>query len=97
MSSFLIRHQLRAGALYRHGRARVIWIHGVLCFGGPLLVLFNVVDYFFDKGDPFRPTDLFRLAAFLVLSILLGYLYGRLTWRSLDRTFGTGSSQQHVQ
>jgi len=76
-----------AARLYRKGRARVLWVNGVLYSGGSLFVLLNALDYFLDRGAPFRPIDLTRVLACLVLSVAAGYLYGRLTWRALARAF----------
>ena len=76
-----------AACLYRKGRARVLWIDGVLYRGGSLFVFLNVLDYFLDKGAPFRSSDLMRIVAFLALSVAAGYLYGRFTWRTLTCTF----------
>ena len=82
------RRLLRAGLLYRKGRARVLWINGVLYFGGSLFVLYNAVDYLIEPAA--RPTavELFWFFAILIACIAAGYLYGVVTWRQLDRTFG---------
>ena len=77
-----------AARLYRKGRARVVWVNGVLDGGGSLFVLCNALDYFLDKGALFRPADLVRIVGYLVLSVAAGYLYGRLTWHNLARAFG---------
>ena len=76
-----------AARLYRKGRTRVLWIDGVLYRGGSLFVFLNVFDYFLDKGAPFRSSDVMRIVAFFALSVVAGYIYGRLTWRSLACTF----------
>ena len=76
-----------AARLYRNGRTRVVWMNGVLYGGGSLFVLLNVLDYFLDKGAPFRSSDLMRIVAFFALSVAAGYLYGRFTWRNLACTF----------
>jgi hypothetical protein len=76
-----------AARLYRKGRARVLWINGVLYSGGSLFVFCNALDYFLDRGAPFRVIDLTRVLAYLVLSVTAGYLYGRLTWCNLTRAF----------
>ena len=76
-----------AAHLYRKGRTRVVWMNGVLYGGGSLFVLLNVLDYFLDKGAPFQSSDLMRIVAFLALSVAVGYLYGRFTWRNLACTF----------
>ena len=87
------RHESRllsAGRLYRRGRGYVVWVHGLLFFGGALFVLLNAVDYFaFDNGSPFQPIDLLRLSAYLVFSVLGGWFYGLRVWRSLDRMLGS--------
>jgi hypothetical protein len=96
MSSFLDRrrgHRLEsAGRLYRRGRNYVIWVHGLLFFGGTLFILCNALDYFFlDNGTLFRPVDLIKLSAYTLLSLLGGYLYGLFVWRNLDRILGPAS------
>jgi hypothetical protein len=77
-----------AARLYRKGRARVLWVNGVLYAGGSLFVLCNTVDYFFDNGTPFRHADFVRAAGYFALSFVAGYLYGRLTWHNLTCAFG---------
>lgn len=101
---FLIgRHERRlisAGRLYLKGRGYVVWIHGLLFFGGSIFVLCNALDYFFfDNGSPFEPVDLIRLSGYLVLSVLAGWFYGLRVWRSLDRFLGgdPGPSAKPVQ
>lgn len=95
MGTFLERHQerrlLSAGRLHRRGRSYVVWIHGLLFFGGSLFLLLNAVDYFFDNGAPFHPTDLIRIGSYLVLSIAGGLFYGTRVWRNLDRVLGLDS------
>jgi hypothetical protein len=76
-----------AARLYRKGRARVLWINGVVYGGGSLFVFCNALDYFLDRGAPFRAIGLARVLAYLVLSAVAGYLYGRLTWRNLTCAF----------
>ena len=85
------RRLLNAVACYRGGRTRIVWLRGVLYFGGPLFVLLNVVDYYFDHGAPYRFADLLRISGYLVLSVLAGYLYGRVIWHNLKRAFGSQS------
>lgn len=92
--------QLRSAArLYRKGRGRVIWINGVLYFGGSLFLLYNAVDYLAEPKARATPVELAGLFAALAGSGLAGYLYGRFTWRNLVRTFaGAGDSNpQNVQ
>ena len=102
MGTFLQRRHerrlLSAGRLYRRGRGYVLWVHGLLFFGGCLFILCNALDYFFfDNGSPFKPVDLIRLGGYLVLSVIGGYLYGLRVWRSLDRMLGRGLSPNPVQ
>lgn len=96
MGSFLDRRYerrlLSAGRLYRRGRSYVVWIHGVLFFGGSLFLLCNALDFFFDNGAPFRPIDVVRIGGYLVLSIAVGLFYGGRVWRNLDRVLGAGSA-----
>jgi hypothetical protein len=82
------RRFVRAGQMFRRGRARVLWLNGVLYFGGSLFLLYNAVDYFLEPAA--RPTgrELSLLFAVLVLCILAGYCYGLFLWRQLERTFG---------
>lgn len=82
------RRLLRAGHLYRKGRTHVLWLNGVLFFGGSLFVLYNAVDYFIEPAA--RPTRIELLWFFTMLGVcvLAGYLYGAMIWRQLDRTFG---------
>ena len=77
-----------AARLFRKGRTRVVWISGVLYGGGSLFVFCNALDYFLDRGAPFRTADLVRVAGYLVLSLGGGYIYGRLTWHNLASAFG---------
>jgi hypothetical protein len=92
MSNLFIRSQerrlLRAGSMYRKGRTRVLWLNGVLFFGGSLFLLYNAVDFLLEPAA--RPTSVetFWFFAALVLCALAGYCYGVVTWRQLDRTFG---------
>lgn len=95
MSSFLQRRHerklLSAGRLYRRGRSYVVWVHGLLFFGGSVFLLCNALDYFFDNGAPFHFTDLVRIGGYLTLSVLAGVFYGVRVWRSLDRCLGASS------
>jgi hypothetical protein len=85
------RRLMNAGRLYRKGRSYVVWMHGLLFFGGSLFILCNALDYFvFDNGSPFKPVDLIRLGGYLVISVFGGYLYGLRVWRNLDRLMGSG-------
>lgn len=97
MGSFLERHHQRkllsAGRLHRRGRVYVVWVHGLLFFGGSIFLLCNALDYFFDNGAPFRPVDLVRIGAYLVLSVLGGLFYGIRIWRSLDRCLGVAAER----
>jgi hypothetical protein len=77
-----------AARLFRKGRRHVVWINGVLYGGGSLFVLCNALDYFVDRGAPFRTGDLVRVAGYLALSLAAGYIYGRLTWHNLGSAFG---------
>ncbi|WP_263350874.1 hypothetical protein [Acidicapsa acidisoli] len=92
MSQLFVRSQerrlLRAGALYRKGRARVLWLHGVAFFGGSLFVLYNAIDYLIEPAA--RPTSVETFWFFVALAgcAIAGYLYGVMTWRHLERTFG---------
>jgi len=85
------RRLLRAGLLYRSGRGRVVWRNGVVYFGGSLFLLLNAVDYMAEPRATLTPTSIFWLAAALFGCILLGYGYGVLNWRNLDRLFGQDS------
>ena len=78
----------RAGLLYRKGRARVVWVNGVVYFGGSLFLFFNAVDYLVEPYSALTSTALFWLVAALLACLSLGYLYGVATWRNLDRFFG---------
>ena len=93
------RQLLSAARLYRKGRARVLWINGVLYFGGSLFLLYNAIDYLIEPRA--RPTSIesFWFVIALLLSGLIGYLYGRFTWTNLVRTFGDSgeSVDQNVQ
>ena len=82
------RFLIRGGIMYRKGRARVLWLHGVLFFGGSLFLLYNAVDYLIEPAA--RPTTVELISFFVALagSAFAGYLYGLITWRQLERTFG---------
>ena len=92
MSNLFVRSRerklLRAGHMYRNGRPRVLWLHGVLYFGGTLFVLYNALDYLIEPSA--RPTsvELRWFFVALALCILAGYTYGLFIWRQLERTFG---------
>ena len=92
MSNFLAhrreRQLLRAGLTFRKGRSRVLWLHGVLYFGGTLFVLFNAIDYFAEPKARPTPVETFSFFAALALCALAGYIYGLFMWRNLERTFG---------
>lgn len=92
MNSFLERRHerklLAAGRLYRRGRGYVIWVHGLLFFGGSIFLLCNAFDYFLDNGAPFRLTDLIRIGSYLAVSAIGGLFYGQRVWRNLDRMLG---------
>jgi hypothetical protein len=93
MGSFLQRrykHHLRvAEQLHRKGRDRVLWQHGVLYFGGTLFVLYNAIAYFLNPSAPKTFTDFLWIALWFVLCAAAGYLRGLLTWRNLERAFGS--------
>ncbi len=82
------RHLIRAGILYRKGRARVLWLNGVAFFGGSLFLLYNAIDYLIEPAA--RPTsaEIFWFFAALAGCTVAGYLYGLMIWRQLERTFG---------
>jgi hypothetical protein len=82
------RQLVRAGLTFRKGRKRVVWLNGVLYFGGTLFLLYNALDYLLEPAA--RPTavESFWFFAALILCGLSGYLYGVFMWRSLQRTFG---------
>ena len=92
MSNLFLRGQerrlLRAGLMFRRGRTRVLWLNGVLYFGGSLFLFYNAIDYLVEPvARPTRP-EVFWFFAALVLSIAAGYCYGIFLWRQLERTFG---------
>jgi hypothetical protein len=93
MSNLFLRGQerrlFRAGLMFRRGRARVVWLNGVLYFGGSLFVLYNAVDYFLEPVARPTPVEVFWFFAALLLSIAAGYCYGIFLWRQLERTFGS--------
>jgi hypothetical protein len=82
------RQLLRAGLLYRKGRGRVLWLNGVLFFGGTLFLLYNALDYLVEPRAQATSAEVFWFFAALASCILAGYLYGFFLWRNLDRTFG---------
>jgi uncharacterized membrane protein len=92
MSELFVRRRerqlLRAGLTFRKGRSRVLWLHGVLYFGGTLFLLYNAVDYLIEPAA--RPTSVETAWFFaaLILCGLAGYIYGFFMWRCLERTFG---------
>jgi hypothetical protein len=93
MSNLFLRGQerrlFRAGLMFRRGRARAVWLNGVLYFGGSLFVLYNAVDYFLEPVARPTPVEVFWFFAALFLSIAAGYCYGIFLWRQLERTFGS--------
>ncbi len=84
------RRLLRAGLMFRKGRARVLWLHGVLFFGGSLFVLYNAVDYVIEPNARATSAELRWFAAALAVCVLAGYAYGYFLWRQLERRFGRG-------
>jgi hypothetical protein len=82
------RRLLRAGLMFRKGRVRVLWLNGVLYFGGSLFVLYNAVDYFLEPHARATSAQLSGFLAALALCALAGYAYGASLWRQLERTFG---------
>jgi hypothetical protein len=82
------RQLLRAGLTFRKGRNRVLWLNGVLYFGGSLFLLYNAVDYFVEPAARPTSSETFWFFAALLICALAGYLYGYFTWRNLERTFG---------
>jgi hypothetical protein len=93
------RQLLSAARLYRKGRARVLWINGVLYFGGSLFLLYNAVDYLIEPRSRPTATESFWFVIAFLASGAIGYLYGRFTWTNLLRTFGDSgeSVDQNVQ
>ena len=92
MSNPLVRSRerrlLRAGLMFRRGRGRVLWLNGVLYFGGSLFVLYNAIDYFLEPHARATSAQLAGFLAALMLCALAGYVYGAFLWRQLERTFG---------
>jgi hypothetical protein len=82
------RRLLRAGLMYRRGRTRVLWLHGVLYFGGSLFVLYNAIDYFLEPAARLTRAELSGFLIALILCALAGYLYGLFIWHQLEQTFG---------
>jgi hypothetical protein len=82
------RQLLRAGLLYRKGRGRVLWLNGVLFFGGTLFLLYNALDYLVEPHARATSAEVFWFFIALALCILAGYLHGFFLWRNLERTFG---------
>jgi hypothetical protein len=92
--------QLRsAERLYGKGRGHIVWINGALFFGGSLFLLYNTVDYLIDPKARATPVEMAWFFTALACSGLIGYLYGRFTWRNLVRTFASvsDSNLQNVQ
>jgi|HubBroStandDraft_5_1064220.scaffolds.fasta_scaffold24637_3 hypothetical protein len=83
------RRLFRAGLMFRRGRARVLWLNGVLYFGGSLFLLYNAVDYFIEPAARATQIQLSWFFAALVLCALAGYIYGLFLWRQLERAFGS--------
>jgi hypothetical protein len=81
------RRLLSAVRLYQAGRTRVIWRNGVLYGGGTLFLLFNALDYLIEPAAKPTPSQLTWFFLALLASLVLGYLYGLFTWRSLSRLF----------
>ena len=84
------RQLLRAGLLYRKGRGRVVWVNGVLFFGGTLFLLYNALDFLIEPNARATPIQLSWFCAALAGCVAAGYVYGFFLWRNLDRTFGEG-------
>lgn len=82
------RRLLSAVRLYQAGRNRVVWRNGVLYCGGTLFLLYKALDYLIEPRARATPLQLAGFGFALAASLLLGYLYGRFTWRSLHRLFG---------
>lgn len=82
------RRLLSAVRLYQAGRNRVIWRNGVLYCGGTLFLLYNALDYLIEPHARPTPIQLTWFFIALFASLVLGYFYGRFTWRNLDRLFG---------
>jgi hypothetical protein len=82
------RQLFRAGLMFRRGRMRVLWLNGVLYFGGSLFLLYNAVDYFLQPTARPSSTEVVWFFAVLLLCIFAGYCYGVFLWRQLERTFG---------
>jgi hypothetical protein len=76
--------------MYRRGRARVLWLNGVLFFGGSLFVLYNAVDYVIEPHARATPAELRWFFVALAVCIVAGYGYGHFLWRQLERRFGRG-------
>ena len=81
------RHIRVAGRLYDKGRTRVVWVNGVLFFGGCSFLFYTAVAYFLDPRPPRDLRDYAWIAFWLVLCLAVGYLRGLATWRSLVRLF----------
>ena len=92
MSNFFHRSRerrlLRAGLIYRKGRKRVVWLNGVLYFGGSLFVLYNALDFILEPAARPTATEIFWFFIALACCLGGGYLYGLFIWRQLERTFG---------
>ncbi len=86
------RHRRIAARLYERGRRRVVWLHGVLFFGGTLFLLYNAVAYFLDPQPPRELVDYLWIGLWSLLCCTAGYLRGWMTWRSLERFFGVAAA-----
>ena len=86
------RHTRTGGLLYRRGRSRVIWLHGVGYFGGSLFLFYNAIAYFLNPQPPRSWQDFLWIAFWSLLCFAAGYLRGLLTWHSLQKIFGPAKS-----
>ena len=92
LSEFFERYKtaqaLMAELMYLKGRRRIVWLHGVLAFGGLLFVAMTALDRSRDRHQYAGWWE----AAWLVLTAvaygLVGYGYGVWRWRSIERQVG---------
>jgi len=76
---------LMAYRQYRKGRSRFLLVYGILLYGMPMFCFMNAVEWY---SDPFHFKGIW-LISWLILSLgfwcVVGYVFGRLRWRSVER------------
>jgi hypothetical protein len=92
LSEFFERYktaqELMAELMFLKGRTRIVWVHGVLSFGGLLFLSMTILDRYRDRHQFAGWQEVAWLALTAAVYGLMGYGYGVWRWWLIERQVG---------